>query len=179
MPARIEAEGTQIYPSSSSHLLVHLELGTTSFVIDGVKGFISTVWQRLIGDVNGVLTAFGNVRYPFGSAFLSFLDGFGHAEGSFIEWIGETCVLCVKMCKSFSTTVCPLLVAVRFCIEGGLCQTTIIIYDDFFELAITFAGEQYVGARILEHRDEEGKYITLRIEILYRLEDTSPLPFPT
>ena len=87
--ACVEAERAQIDPGTSTHLLIHFELGTTALVVDGIESLVCTVGQCLIGYIDGILTALRNIGYPFSGTFLSFLDGFGHAIGTFLERIGE------------------------------------------------------------------------------------------
>ncbi len=73
--------------------------------------------------------------------------------------------------------IAPLLGAVGLGIRGGVDALVVVDYY-LVELGIPLAGQQHVGARILQHGHQIGQHETLREEILHRLPETRPLPTP-
>ena len=125
-------------------------------MINGIKGVIAAVRDGLIRHVNCVLSVLRYLRNPFGNTFFSFLDSFYGTESPLFERVFKVCVLRTKMRKTFSVALHPCLVCGIFHICGACIKATVIVYNDFGRLAVTFARNQHIGSGIFQHRDEIG-----------------------
>ena len=180
-----EGESPEIDPGAPGHPLVHVEFAHASQVMDRVHGVGGAVGEGTVGNVDGVLAPFRNHRPPGGGRLRVRLlagDGLAHQGRAGLERVLVDAVDGLRVGET-GPGVAPgaglLEMPGAAHLAGALAvEGRIVVADDLPALDVPFARRHHAGARILQHRDEEGEDITLGIQVLHGAEGGGPLPFP-
>ena len=148
---------------------------------DGIVCAGAAVVFGAIGDVYGVRTPLRDAEGP-GSAGRHLLRARGPAcgacaEGVLIQQIDG---------RRVGESAAGLLPFARFIVDAGLAQREdpfagegrVVVDDDLVFLDVPLARGHHIGPGILQHRDQEGEHVTLRIHVFNRPVQGSALPGP-
>ena len=174
-----ELESPQIDPHAASHRLIDAELARSAQAVDGIGHVAGTVGQRLVGDIDGILAGVGQLSVPRGGGqFLLVFLGLDHAVSALGEGVLKVLVLVAQEGKPGLAAGLPLLLAVVLVVALLGQLTRVIVHDGAIVVGIAFAGVPHIGARIFQHRDEEGQHIAVGVHVLDGLHQAGTLPLP-
>ena len=177
-----EFEGAEIDPGAAAPLLVDGEFRLAAEVVDRVMGLAGAVGEGFIGDIDGVLAALLDVGRPGGrrrggGAGALRLPHRAGEEGKVFEGVGG---LGVGESHAGVAPAALLVVAARAAHQplARPAERRVVVRDDFTHLRVALARRHHVGAGVLEHRDQEGEDVGLRVHVLHRAVDAGALPGP-
>ena len=150
--------------------------------MDGVVRAFAAVGEGFIGDVDGVAAALFDVGDPGGAggrlgAGAVRLAGRAGAEGPVGEGVDG-----LRVGEAFArrAPLALLLVAPAGAHQplAGPGEGRVVVGDDLPDLGVPLARGHHVGARVLQHRDEEGEDVGLRVHVFDGAVDGGALPDP-
>ena len=181
----VEREGAEINPGASAHPLVDMPPGNAPHMVDVIAGVRRAVGEGLIGYVDGIFAAFGNVGTPESFGFpVGIIAGRGlaHAGGAERERIVIQAVHRFPVSEPLLDQApgAGLLVMAGTAHEGMPVagESGVVVADDLPGLGIPLARGQDAGTGVLQHGDQEGEDVTLGVHVLDGAVDGGPLPFP-
>ena len=153
--------------------------------MDRVHGVGGAVGETAVGDVHGVLAPLRDFRPPGGgrpAVRVLAGDGFRHPGCSRRERVLIHAVYGLSIRES-GLRLAPgagfLVPAGAAHLPGAVsAEGRVVVADDLPVLDVPLARSHHNGTSVLEHRDEEGEDITLRIKVFHGAEGGGPLPFP-
>ncbi len=183
--AFIEGEGAEIDPRGAGHALVHMEDTFASQVTDRIDGIGGAVGEGSVGDIDGVLPAFGDVGPPGGGRLAVGIlvgGGFAHPSRPRLEGILIDAVHRFRIGKAgrgFAPAAGLLVAAGAAHPSGALAREgRVVVTDDLPALEVPFARRDDDGAGVLQHRDQVGEDVPLRVHVFHRPMRRRALPFP-
>ena len=171
----VEVELAEVNPRAAAHLLIDPEGGLSSLVVNGVQGIVRALGQRFVRYVHGIGAFLFKFGLPYRYAFLSLGKGGYFPVGSHLERIFSVHVVLLGIGKAHALTGLPSVFAVLFIISG---YRSVVVRYDLLDLPVPLARQQHHRSGAFEHRHQERQDKTLGEDILHRLEDPRPLPFP-
>ena len=144
-------------------------------------GGVGTVLQGPVGDIDGGAPGRFVLRPPPGSRCRMLvlrhlrLPCRPHREGIVIAGIDGLGI------RETGPCVAPVALFMVFSPGTGRLASgehRVVVADDLLALGVALARRQHIGAGILQHRDEEGQDVALRVHVLHRAVDRGALPFP-
>ncbi len=180
--AFIEGESPEIDPGGTSHPLVHVKYALPAHMVDGIDGVGRAVGERAVGNIDGIFSAYRNVGAP-GDGSLPFAGrGLADAGGSGLEGVLIDVVHRFRVGKTGSGG----LPGTGFLVKPGaahpsgpfLLEGRIVVTDDFPALDVPFARGDHHGAGVLQHGNQVGEDIPLRVHVFHGPVRGGPLPFP-
>ena len=181
--AFVEGEGAQVHPCAATHLLVHVQEGGAAQVMDRIACVVGAVEQGGVAYVDGVLAFFRNVRAPEGLGLvLSRTGGGNHAGRAHLEGIVGAGVALFGIGKTGAdglpfTLFFILALQTHFGVPAGR-KARVVVADHFPALGIALARGEHHRAGVLQHGNQEGEYVALRIKVFHGGVGGAPLPFP-
>ena len=182
--ALFEFEGPQIDPGAAADALVDDEFACAAPVPDGVMGAVGAALDGLVGDVDGVAAALGQVALPLrlaengaGGGDGPGLAGGAHAEGIVIDAVDGFRIR-ESLAGGFPVAFLGIHAAAAERPLAGVRKGGIIVRDDFQRLGVPLPRGHDHGPCVFQHRDEEGQDEALGKEVLGGLESRGALPFP-
>ena len=178
--AGAQGEMSQIYPRSSSHLLIDGEVVRPVGRVHAIVCCGGVVRQGSVTDVYGVCAVLGDVGTPDCSSVgaVSFAWKADCAGRSCTEWIVAFVKFLFQMGESGYAGIAPFARTLWFIIKTG-CEATVVVYYYFGGVHIAFTRAHYVCSGILKHGHKEWYHVALCIEVFHSLEYACALPFPT
>ena len=175
--SRREAECPQIDPCAAAHGLIDRETALATQMAHRVEGILRTAFDRLVGDVDCVFAARGQVGAPFGTALAAVGYGLHAACRPLRKGVLALDVDLAPVCESRSR-VEPAAVAGEFDVGRSFVHARIVVGDRLLGLHVAFARQQHVGTRPFEHRHQVRQHVTLRVEVFTGLPQPRTLPAP-
>ena len=177
-----EFEGPEIDPGPAAALLIDAELCLSAQVADRVMCIGAALRQGLIGDVDGIAAAPLDGRRPAdgGGGLFSCATGLAGRAGD--EWIVAEGIDGLGVGKAGAGispgAFLPVGSAAAHPILTRAFEGAVVVDNDLPPLRIPLTRGHHIGAGILQHRNEERKYESLREHIFHRAVETSALPGP-
>ena len=148
-------------------------------------GRISAVAQCLVRDIDGVGAGFGDAEAPCGLGLLSFLfggafryAGRAHPERVLILYIDLAGIGEAFACGDPAAPFVVFSLAPQHALALAPERGVVVGYD-FIRLYVAFARSHHIRPGVLQHGDEEGEHVALRVHVLHRGEQRGPLPGPS
>ena len=158
-----KAEGAEIDPRATTHLLVDTIFRQHTFVHHLIFCFIRAVCQRFVRNIHGIFALFGNFG-SVGQRVVGFLSKRITAKG--------------KRIFSLKQHAIGNSAPTAFCLLPGAGIGCGIIHDHLVELSVSLSRHHHYRTCVLEHRSKEGQGVARSIQIFHGGEHLRTLPKP-
>ena len=176
----IKFVSAEIHPRATAHLLVHAQLRSAAFVIHCVASIIHAVGTGDVAHVNGIASAFGNVRSPSGCgqavASVRGADHSGRAEPEGLNGVTQ-CFTGIGKCRFGGCLPAEVFGGIFF-VSSHFSGRIVIVGDGFVWLCIALSWRADNGSGIFEHGIEKRINKRLGEQVLCGAKQVGTLPLP-
>lgn len=127
--------------------------------------------RGFITHIDGIFAPFGNIGPPYGAGRSLAANRPGPTRRAVAEGVFTRTIDFAQRSEAPASRFPGARLDIAF--------RKIVVGKEFMDLHIALTRQQYAGPGPFEHRDQIGKHITLRIEVLAGLPQLRTLPLPT